>query len=41
VVLIAEHKAAIKAVTQFSHQVELNMKVKELQSRLLERTTML
>lgn len=40
-VLIAEHKAAIKAETQFSHQVELNMKVKDLQSRLQERTTML
>jgi hypothetical protein len=33
-VRIAEHKAAIKAETQFSHQVELNVKIKALEKQL-------
>lgn len=37
-VQIAEQKAAIKAETQFSHQVELNMKIKNLEQQLRQQS---
>jgi hypothetical protein len=40
-VQIAEHKAAIKAETQFSHQVELNMKIKQLEQQLQQESACL
>lgn len=40
-VQINDHKAAIKAETQFSHQVELNMKIKQLEQQLREQSACL
>lgn len=38
---IAEHRAAIKAETQFNRQVELNTKIKELEKKLRYKATLL
>ncbi len=40
-VRIAEQKAAIKAETQFSHQVELNTKIKQLEKQLQQQSACL
>jgi len=40
-VQIAEHKTAIKAETQFAHQVELNAKIKQLNDELRRQSRLL